>query len=78
MGKALGFHKLLRQRGDLYPRLINIAVNPVARRLVGGKAGDALNLFLGPGIARQAGGKGVEPVVSGQTSDGCGAEVEFR
>ena len=36
MGQPLGFHKLLRQRGDLDPRLIDIAIHPVAGRLVGG------------------------------------------
>ena len=77
MGQTLGLYKVLSQRGDLYARLVDIAVDPIARGLIGGKAGDALDLFLGAAVGREAGGKGIETVVAGQPPDGLGAEVQF-
>ena len=58
VGKAFGPRKLLCQCGDLNLRLIDVTIHPIPRRLVGGKAGDALDLFLSPCIARQPGGEG--------------------
>ena len=75
---GLRTQELLRHVSKLYRGLVQVGIDPVTRRLVCDKAGDAFEALVRTVELRQPTDKGVEPEVAGKLPDVLGARAQFR